>query len=96
MRIIPEGITGKEPCIACERKDNYCERHPCHYVDGMMSLIDGTIVITDVKYRPDNWPEFVKYFEDRPKHWPLTDREMWEFGATSMLNALISLTGEGK
>ena len=53
------------------------------------------ITITDWTWRPDSWPEFVKYFEDRPKHWPLTERDLWEFGATSMLNALISLTGEG-
>jgi hypothetical protein len=54
------------------------------------------IEITDAEWRPVDWPEFVKYFEDRPKHWPLTERDLWEFGATSMLNALISLTGEGR
>ena len=49
--------------------------------------------ITDIQYRPDNWDEFVEYFDDRPEHYPLTEREMWEFGATSMLNALMCLSG---
>jgi len=80
MRIIPEHELAPD--------DNPCE--DCNRIRVK------PITITDIQYRPDNWPEFVKYFEDRPQHWPLTEREMWEFGATSMLNALISLTGEGR
>lgn len=53
-----------------------------------------TIEINDWTWRPDNWDEFIKYFDDRPEHYPLTEREMWEFGATSMLNALMGLAGK--
>ena len=81
MRIIPDDV---KECICGKLYPM-----PCYHKS-------DTIEITDIKYRPDNWPEFVKYFEDRPEHWPLTEREMWEFGATSMLNALISLAGETK
>jgi hypothetical protein len=44
-----------------------------------------TIEISDAEWRPDNWsiPEWVEEGD-------------FEAGATSMLNALISLTGEGK
>jgi len=78
MRIIPEHELAPD--------DNPCE--DC-------SRIRVTpITITDIQWRPDSWPEFVEYFDNRPEG--MTAQELWEFGATSMLNALMSLTGEGR
>jgi hypothetical protein len=48
-----------------------------------------TIEINDWTWRPDNWGEYIEYFNDRPFN--MTAKETWEFGATSMLNALMSL-----
>jgi hypothetical protein len=48
-----------------------------------------TIEITDWTWRPYLWAEYVKCFNNRPEG--MTAQELWEFGATSMLNALISL-----
>ena len=64
--------------------------------DGYYTLIESedTIEITDILWRPNSWPDFVEYFNNRPEG--MTAQELWEFGATSMLNALISLTGEGR
>ena len=53
-----------------------------------------TIEITDILWRPDEWPEFVEYFNNRPEG--MRADELWEFGATSMLNALLSLKGDTK
>ena len=53
---------------------------------------DQTIEITDIKWRPENWTGFIEYFEGRPDD--MTPLELWEFGATSMLKALMELKEE--
>ena len=53
-----------------------------------------TIEITNILWRPDAWPELVEYFNNRPEG--MRADELWEFGATSMLNALMSLKGDTK
>ena len=50
------------------------------------------ITITDAKWRSDTWTNPFHCMDRHIK----TKHDIYEAGATSMLNALISLTGEGK
>jgi hypothetical protein len=67
---------------------------PIEEIGGLFYDSNDTIEISDCTWRPEAWPDFVEYFTNRPEG--MTALELWEFGATSMLNALMSLTGEGK
>ena len=86
MRIIPD-----------ETKITYLiDSHPDtpEDADYMEVCERDTIEITNIMWRPDSWPDFVEYFNNSPGG--MTALVLWEFGATSMLNALMSLKGDTK
>jgi hypothetical protein len=83
MRIIPDGVeTGDMDGCIRDAKGKF------KYVAQGYDERD-TIEITDIKWRPESWPKFVKYFEDRPKD--MSERDLWEFGANSILKAMMEL-----
>ncbi len=79
LRIVPEDITGREPCADCEQKDSYCERHPCHYVDGAESQLDCAIpcpsewtaeeAVELLKWSSNDWIMIFWTYEQERRQW---------------------------